>query len=174
MMRTLLSWIQPHLYGAILRHLLNTVNSILYSTTNYFDNLLPPNDLIIVSYYGDDDEGEWDIKRVLERQEDAHIKADIQSYLEFQSLTLSPTRSTEPLLLHIDVHDAYKIGFRRSAYVWKEAEIDFPMAPFPSTNKIGFDQNCHNSLNIQSPTHPVAVDIKTDPQVAYDIKLRRS
>jgi hypothetical protein len=93
-MRTLLSWIQPHLYGAILRHLLNTVNSILYSTTNYFDNLLPPNDLIIVSYYGDDDEGEQDIKRVLERQEDAQIKVLIQSNSEFQSLTSSPTQSS--------------------------------------------------------------------------------
>jgi hypothetical protein len=93
-MRTLLSWIQRHLYGAILRRLLNTVNSILYSTTIYFDNLLPPNDLIIVSYYGDDDEGERDINRVLERQEDAHIKVEIQSNSEFQSLTSSPTQSS--------------------------------------------------------------------------------
>jgi hypothetical protein len=94
MIRTFLSWIQPHLYGAILRHLLNTVNSILYSTTNYFDNRLPPNDLIIVRNYGDDDEGERDIKRVLERQEDAHIKVEIQPNSELQSLTSSPTQSS--------------------------------------------------------------------------------
>jgi hypothetical protein len=93
-MRTLLSWIQPHLYGAILRHLLNTVNSILNSTTNYFDNRLPPNDLFIVRNYGDDDEGERDIKRELETQEDAHIKVEIQSNSEFQSLTSSPTQSS--------------------------------------------------------------------------------
>jgi hypothetical protein len=80
-MRTFLSWIQPHLYGAILRHLLNTLNSFLYSSTNYFDNRLLPNDLIIVR---NDEEGERDIKRVLQRQEDAHITVEIQSNSEFQ------------------------------------------------------------------------------------------
>jgi hypothetical protein len=47
-MRTCLSWIQPHSHGAILRHLLNKVKSFLYSSTNYFENRLLPNDLIIV------------------------------------------------------------------------------------------------------------------------------
>jgi hypothetical protein len=84
MMRTFLSWIQPHLYGAILRHLLNTLNSFLYSSTNYFYNRLLPNDLIIVRNDEDDDEGERDIKRVLQRQEDAHITVEIQSNSEFQ------------------------------------------------------------------------------------------
>jgi hypothetical protein len=93
-MRTFLSWIQPHLYGAILRHLLNTLNSFLHSSTNYFDNQLLPNDLIIVRNDEDDDEGEWDFKRVLQRQEDAHIMVEIQSNSEFQSLTSSPTRSS--------------------------------------------------------------------------------
>jgi hypothetical protein len=83
-MRTFLSWIQPHLYGAIVRHLLNTSNSFLYSSTNYFYNRLLPNDLIIVRNDEDDDEGEWDIKRVLQRQEDAHITVEIQSNSEFQ------------------------------------------------------------------------------------------
>jgi hypothetical protein len=40
---------------------------------------------------------------VLERQEDAHIKVEIQSHLEFQSVTSSPTRSIGPHRLHIDV-----------------------------------------------------------------------
>jgi hypothetical protein len=82
-MRTFLSWIQPHLYGAILRHLLNTVNLFLYSSTSYFYNRLLPNDLIIVRNDEDDDEGERDIKRVLQRQEDAHITVEIQSNSEF-------------------------------------------------------------------------------------------
>jgi hypothetical protein len=43
-----------------------------------------PNDLIIVRNDEDDDEGEWDIKRVLQRQEDAHITVEIQSNSEFQ------------------------------------------------------------------------------------------
>jgi hypothetical protein len=54
MMRTCLSWIQPHPHGAILRDLLNTVNSFLCSSTNYFENQLLPNDLIIVRNHEDD------------------------------------------------------------------------------------------------------------------------
>jgi hypothetical protein len=58
MTRTHLSWMQPHPHGAILRHLLNMVNSFLCSSTNYFDNRLLPNDLIIVRNHGDDEEDE--------------------------------------------------------------------------------------------------------------------
>jgi hypothetical protein len=58
MMRTCLSWIQPHPQGAILRHLLNMVNSFLCFSTNYFENQLLPNDLIIVRNHGDDEEEE--------------------------------------------------------------------------------------------------------------------
>jgi hypothetical protein len=72
-MRTCLSGIQPHSHGVILRHLLNTVNSFLCSSTNYSENRLLPNDLIIVRNHGDDEEDERDINRALERQEDAHI-----------------------------------------------------------------------------------------------------
>jgi hypothetical protein len=79
MMRTCLSWIQPHPHGAILRHLSNTVNSFLCSFTNSFENQLLPNDLIIVTNHRDDKEDEWGIKRALERQEDVYIKAEIQS-----------------------------------------------------------------------------------------------
>jgi hypothetical protein len=65
------------------------------------------NDLIIVGNHGDDEEDERDNKRVLERQGDAHIKVEIQSNLELQSLTSSPTQSPEPPRLQIDVQDAY-------------------------------------------------------------------
>jgi hypothetical protein len=82
-MRTCLSWIQPHPHGAILRHLLNIVNSFLYSSTNYFENRLLPNDLIIVRNHGDDEKDEQDIKRALVRQGDTHIKVEIQSNSEF-------------------------------------------------------------------------------------------
>jgi hypothetical protein len=108
-MRTCLSRIQPHSHGAILRHYLNMINSFLCSSTNYFKNRLLPNDLIIVRNHEDDEEDERDIKRVLERQGDAHIKVEIQSNSEFQSLTLSPTQSPGLPRLQIDVHDAYKI-----------------------------------------------------------------
>jgi hypothetical protein len=111
LMRTCLSWIQPHHHVAILRHLLNTVNSFLCSSTNYFENRLLPNNLIILRNHEDDEDDEWDIKRVLERQGDAHIKVEIKSNSKFQSLTSSPTQSPRPPRLEIDVHDAYKIVF---------------------------------------------------------------
>jgi hypothetical protein len=105
MMRTCLSWIQPHPHGAVLRHLLNMVNSLLCSSSNYFENYLLPNDLIIVRNHGDEEEDEPDMKRVLESQGDAHIKVEITSNSEFQSLTSSPTQSLGPPRLQIDVKD---------------------------------------------------------------------
>jgi hypothetical protein len=84
-MRTSVAWIQPHPHGAILRHLSNTVNSFFCSSVNYYVNQLLANDLIIVRNHGADEDDEWDIKRALERQVDAHIKVEIQSNSEFQS-----------------------------------------------------------------------------------------
>jgi hypothetical protein len=49
------------------RHLLNTVNLFLFSSTNYFKNRLLHNDLIIVRNHGDDEEDERDINMALER-----------------------------------------------------------------------------------------------------------
>jgi hypothetical protein len=139
-MRTCLSWIQPYLHGAILRYLLNTVNSFLCSSTNYFENRLLPNDLIIVRNHGYDEEDEWNIKRALERQGDAHIKVEIQSNSEFQSLTLSPTQSPGPPRLQIDVRDTHEIGFGCCIYAQKEDEINFLMTLVPGLTKFGFDQ----------------------------------
>jgi hypothetical protein len=118
------------------------VNSILCSSINYFQNRLLPNDLIIIRNHGDDEEDEWDIKRVLERQGYAHIKVEFQSDSEFQSSTSSPTRNSGPPQLQIDVQDAYEIRFGLSTYARKDDEIKFPMAPIPGPTKIGFDQNC--------------------------------
>jgi hypothetical protein len=102
-MRTCLSWIQPHPHEAILRHLLNTVNSFLCSSTNYFVNCFLPYDLIIIRNHGDDEEDERNIKRALERQGDVHIKVEIQSNSEIQSLTSSKTQSPGLPHLQIDV-----------------------------------------------------------------------
>jgi hypothetical protein len=82
---------------------------------------------------------------------------------------LSPTWSPGAPQLQIDVKDTYDKGFGRSTYARKEDEIQFPMALVPCPTKIGFEENCQNNLNIQSPTHLGAVYIKTDVQVAYDI-----
>jgi hypothetical protein len=101
MMRTFLTSIQPQPHGAFLRHILNTVNSFLCSSTKYFKNRLLPNDLIIVKNHKDDEEDERDIKRVLERKGDTHNKVEIQSNSEFQSLTSSLSRSPGPPHLQI-------------------------------------------------------------------------
>jgi hypothetical protein len=125
LMRTCLSWIQPQHHGAILRHLSNMVNSLLCSSTNYFENRLLPNDLIIVRSHGNDVEDEPDINSALERQGDAHIKVEIQFNSEFQSLTSSPTQSSRPPQLQIDVYDAYEIIFGCSRHARKENKINF-------------------------------------------------
>jgi hypothetical protein len=142
MMRTCLSWIQPYPHAAILTDLLNTVNPFLCSSTNYSENRLLPNDLIINRNHGDDEEDEQDIKRALERQGDEHIKVEIQSNSEFQSLTFGPTQCLVPPRLQIDVQDAYHIRFGHSTYGWKEDERSILMVLVPHQTKVGFDQNC--------------------------------
>jgi hypothetical protein len=74
-------------------------------------------------------------------QGEAHIKVEIQPNSEFQSLTLSPTRSPGPPQLQIDVQDAYQIGFQHSTYARKEDEINFAMVVVPGQTKIGLDPN---------------------------------
>jgi hypothetical protein len=142
MIRAYLSWIQPHPHGVILRHLLNTVNLFLCTSTNYFENRLLPNDLIIVRNNGDDEKDEWDIKRALVRQGDVYIKVEIQSNSEFHCLTLCLTRSIGPPRIKIDVQDACNIRFGRSTYARKEDQIRFPMTLVPGPTKIRFDKNC--------------------------------
>jgi hypothetical protein len=55
-MRKFLAWIQPHPRIAIIRHILNTVNSFLCYSTNYLENRLLPDDLIIVRNHENDEE----------------------------------------------------------------------------------------------------------------------
>jgi hypothetical protein len=89
------------------------VNSFLYSSTNYFDNQLLTNDLIIVRNHGDYKEDERDIKRALQRQGAAHINVEIKSNSELQSLTSNTTQSLGSPEIQIDVQNAYIIGFGR-------------------------------------------------------------
>jgi hypothetical protein len=87
---------------------------------------------------------------------------DIQSNSEFQSFTLSATRTPGPPRLQIDVQDVYDIRFVHSTYSRKEDEIRFPMALVLGPTKIRFDQNCQNNFNIQSLTYLGDIHIKTD------------
>jgi hypothetical protein len=46
-----------------------------------------------------------DIKNVLESQGNTHNMMEVQANAESRSLPLSPTQSSGPLCLQIDVHD---------------------------------------------------------------------
>jgi hypothetical protein len=118
------------------------VNSFLCSSTKYFENILLPNDLIIIRNRGDDEKDEWDTKRALERQGYVHIKVVIQSNSEFQCFTLSQTRSPGPPRLQIDVQDAYDIGFGRSTFAWKWDKTEFLMELVRCPSRIRLNENC--------------------------------
>jgi hypothetical protein len=75
------------------------------------------------------------IKKVLESQGDVHEKVANQSNLEL--LSSSPTHSTGPPCIQIDVQIAYDLRFGRSTYARKDKEITFPMIPLSCPTKIG-------------------------------------
>jgi hypothetical protein len=53
----------------------------------------------------------WDIKKVLESQENTHSKVEVQANSKSRSLTSSPTQSLGPPCLEIDVQDASDLRF---------------------------------------------------------------
>jgi hypothetical protein len=53
----------------------------------------------------------WDIKKVLEIQENTRNKVEVQANSEYRSLNSSPTQSLGPHWLKIDVQDAYDLQF---------------------------------------------------------------
>jgi hypothetical protein len=65
------------------------------------------------------------IKKVLESQGDMHKKVANQYNSELPSS--SPTRSSEPPHIQIDIQIAYDLRFGRSTYARKAKEITFPM-----------------------------------------------
>jgi hypothetical protein len=87
----------------------------------------------------------WSIKKVLESQGDVHKKVANQSNSELPSS--SPTHSTGPPHIEIDVQIAYDLHFGRSTYAWKAKEINFPMTLVPCQTKIGVVRNNQNSTN---------------------------
>jgi hypothetical protein len=93
-------------------------------------------------------ENKRSIKKVLESQGDMHKKVANQSNSEL--LSLSPTQSPGPPRIKIDVQIAYDLHFRRSTYVRKDKEINFPMALVSYPTKIGVVRNHENSTNFQN------------------------
>jgi hypothetical protein len=115
-MRTSLAWIQPHPHGAILRHILNKVNSFQITLSIDFENILLPNNSIIVRNHGVDEEDIGESFRVMEDQQGHPIQVGNQSNSKLQSLTSNITRSPGPPCIKIDAQNGYEIGFGCSTY----------------------------------------------------------
>jgi hypothetical protein len=88
------------------------------------------------------------IKKVLESQGDVHAKVANQSNSEL--LSSSPTRSSGPPRIQIDVQIAYDLRFGRSTYARKAKEITFQMAFVPCLTKIEVIRNYQNSNDFQN------------------------
>jgi hypothetical protein len=88
------------------------------------------------------------IKKVLESQGDVHEKVAKQSNSELSSS--SPTRSSGPPHIQIDVEIAYDLRFGRSTYARNSKEITFAMVLVSCPSKIGVDHNHQNSTNLQN------------------------
>jgi hypothetical protein len=84
-------------------------------------------------------EGKQSIKKVLECQGDVHEKLVNQSNSEL--LGSSPTRSTGPPHIQIDVQIAYDLRFGHSTYARKAKEITFTMTSVSCPTKIGVIRN---------------------------------
>jgi hypothetical protein len=85
------------------------------------------------------------IKKVLGSQGDVHEKVANQSNSELPSS--SPTRSTGPPHIQIDVNIAYDLRFGRSTYARKAKEINFKMTLVSYPIKIRVICNNQNSTN---------------------------
>jgi hypothetical protein len=88
------------------------------------------------------------IKKVLESQGDVHEKVANQSNSEL--LSLSPTRSSGPPRIQIDVQIAYNLRFGRSTYARKDKEINFLMALVSCPTKIRVVCYHQNSTDFQN------------------------
>jgi hypothetical protein len=77
-----------HTHGVILKHIFNMVNSFLCFSTNYLDNRLLLNNLIIIMNHEDNEEDILDIKDVQKSSRDVPNKLETQTnseLLEIQS-----------------------------------------------------------------------------------------
>jgi hypothetical protein len=88
------------------------------------------------------------IKKVLESQGDMHEKVVNQSNSEL--LSSSPTQSSGPPYIQIDVQITYDFRFGRSTYAQKAKEITFPMESISCPTKIVVVCNHQNSTDFQN------------------------
>jgi hypothetical protein len=93
-------------------------------------------------------ENKWSIKKVLESQWDVHEKVANQSNSELPSS--SPTRSSGPPRIQIDVQIAYNLRFGRSTYTRKAKEINFKMALVSCPTKLRVVRTIQNTNDFQN------------------------
>jgi hypothetical protein len=75
-----------------------------------------------------------------------HEKVANQSNSELPSS--SPTQSSGPPHIQIDVQIAYELRFGRSTYAWKAKEINFLMILVSYLTKIGVIRNHQNNIDL--------------------------
>jgi hypothetical protein len=90
-------------------------------------------------------EDKWSIKKVAESQGEVHEKVANQSNSELPSS--SPTQSTGPPRIQINVQIAYDLRFGHSSYARKAKEIKFIMELVSCQTKIGVVCNHKNSTD---------------------------
>jgi hypothetical protein len=90
-------------------------------------------------------EDKQSIKKVLESQRDVHENVAYQSNSELP--TPSPTRSSGPPRIQIDVQIAYDLRFGHSTYARTAKGIRFPMTLVSCPTKIRVVRNYQNSTD---------------------------
>jgi hypothetical protein len=85
-------------------------------------------------------EDKQSIKKVLESQGEVHEKVANQSNSELPSS--SPTQSSGPPRIQIDIQIAYDLNFGRSTYARKAREITFPTARSQVVHNYQNSTNC--------------------------------
>ncbi|TVU13325.1 hypothetical protein EJB05_40374, partial [Eragrostis curvula] len=117
------------------------VSSFLMPSLYGFENILIPNELIIVSNHGDDEEAAGEVLGGVEGRQEVQIKFEAQS----KSVS-SPFRTPGPVGTKTGAQVAYEIGFGRYLYGWKAKKITFPMEPVSCLNSPGVIGNHRNKL----------------------------
>jgi hypothetical protein len=93
-------------------------------------------------------EDKRNIKKVLQSQGDMHEKVANQSNSELPSS--SPTQSSGPPHIQIDVQIAYNLHVGCFTYARKAKERTFPMAPVSCPSNIGVVRNHQNSTDFHN------------------------
>jgi hypothetical protein len=124
------------------------VNSFLCSSDYNIESRLLPNDLIVLRNQGKDHRGQTEHQEGAEEPRDVHKKVANQSNSEL--LSSSPTRSSGPPRIQINVQIAYDLRFVRYTYAQKAKEINFPMTLVSCPTKIRVVRNHQNTTNFQN------------------------